>query len=308
MRANFPSGISIQKSAEMATQIRKLLLKFPEVKLVSSQSGRNDDGTDPYGPNRNEVFVALKAYDTWPSGMNKAALVDQFANRLHASVPGAAFSFTQPIIDNVTEAVTGSAADLAVIITGPDLKTLRQYAGQALKVVRDVPGAADTAIEQESDQAQLRIAVKRDEVARYGINVRDVEDVIEMAIGGRVVSTVFEGERRFDLTVRYPLNARTDLTSIGNVMVPTHEGGRVPLSQLTDIAIVNGASIISRRENKRQITVRTNIRGRDQGSFVSEAQRRFKRRFNCLPATQSIGVASLRIFSGRSVALPSSCP
>ena len=142
----------------MATQIRKLLLKFPEVKLVSSQSGRNDDGTDPYGPNRNEVFVALKPYDTWPSGMNKADLVDQFANKLHASVPGAAFSFTQPIIDNVTEAVTGSAADLAVIITGPDLKTLRQYAGQALKVVRDVPGAADTAIEQESDQAQLRIA------------------------------------------------------------------------------------------------------------------------------------------------------
>lgn len=275
VRANFPSGISIQKSADMATQIRKLLMGFPEVKLISSQSGRNDDGTDPYGPNRNEVFVALQPYDTWPSGMNKAALVEQFSNKLHANIPGAAFSFTQPIIDNVTEAVTGSAADLAVIITGPDLKTLRELTDRALTVVRDVPGAADTAIEQESDQAQLRIAVKRDEVARYGINVRDVEDVIETAIGGRAVSTLFEGERRFDITVRYPPSARTDLTAIGNVMVPTREGGRVPLSQLTDIEVVNGASIIARRENKRQITVRTNIRGRDQGSFVAEAQHRF---------------------------------
>jgi cobalt-zinc-cadmium resistance protein CzcA len=125
--------------------------------------------------------------------------------------------------------------------------------------------------------------VKRDEVARYGINVKDVEDVIEMAIGGRTVSTLFEGERRFDITVRYPPSARTDLTSIGNVMVPTHEGGRVPLSQLTDIQIVNGASIIARRENKRQITVRTNIRGRDQGSFVAEAQRRFKKAIQLPP-------------------------
>jgi cobalt-zinc-cadmium resistance protein CzcA len=283
VRANFPSGISIQKSAEMATEIRKLLMQYPEVKLVSSQSGRNDDGTDPYGPNRNEIFVALKPYDTWPSGMNKAALVEQFAKKLHASIPGAAFSFTQPIIDNVTEAVTGSAADLAVIITGPDLKSLRELANRALTVVRQVPGAADTAIEQEGDQAQLRISVKRDEVARYGINVRDVEDVIEMAIGGRTVSTLFEGERRFDITVRYPPSARTDLASIGNVMVPTHEGGRVPLSQLTDIQIVNGASIIARRENKRQITVRTNIRGRDQGSFVAEAQRRFNKAIQLPP-------------------------
>ena len=275
VRANFPAGISIQKSADMATQIRGLLRAFPEVKLVSSQSGRNDDGTDPYGPNRNEFFVALNAYDTWPAGVDKAALVEQFSKKLHDNIPGAAFSFTQPIIDNVTEAVTGSAADLAVIISGPDLKTLRTYAGQTLEVIRKVPGAADSALEQEDEQAQLRIAVNRDEVARYGINVRDVEDVIEMAIGGRSVSTMFEGERRFDINVRYPAADRTDVAAIGNVMVPTHEGGRVPLAQLSEIRVVNGASIIARRENKRQITVRTNIRGRDQGSYVAEAQKAF---------------------------------
>jgi cobalt-zinc-cadmium resistance protein CzcA len=276
VRANFPSGISLEKSAQMATRIRSLLREFPEVKLVSSQSGRNDDGTDPYGPNRNELFVALKPYDTWPPGVNKTVLVDQFSKKLRESIPGAAFSFTQPIIDNVTEAVTGSAADLAVIIGGPDLATLRLYADRTLEVIRQVPGAADSAIEQESDQAQLQITINRDEVARYGINVRDVEDVIEMAIGGRAVSTMFEGERRFDITVRYTPVARKDLAAIGNVLVPTHEGGHVPLSQLAAVKVVNGSSIIARRENRRQITVRTNIRGRDQGSFVAEAQKRYE--------------------------------
>ena len=283
VRANFPAGISIQKSAEMATKIRGLLGRFPEVKLVSSQSGRNDDGTDPYGPNRNEMFVALNAYDTWPKGVDKAVLVDQFSKVLKDNIPGAAFSFTQPIIDNVTEAVTGSAADLAVIITGPDLATLRRYAGQTLEAIRVVPGAADSAIEQESDQAQLRITVDRDATARYGINVRDVEDVIEMAIGGRNVSTLFEGEKRFAIAVRYPSVSRSDVTAIGNVMVPTREGGRVPLAQLAEIKAVNGASIIARRENKRQITVRTNIRGRDQGSYVAEAQKAFDEKVKLPP-------------------------
>ena len=275
VRANFRSGISIAKSAEMAGHIRAILRSFPEVKLVSSQSGRNDSGTDPYGPNRNELFVALNPYDTWPSGIDKAALIDQFSKRLNNEIPGAAFSFTQPIIDNVTEAVTGSAADLAVIFSGPDLAKLRALAAQCLEIVRQVPGAADTAIEQEADQAQLRIAIDRQKVARYGINVRDVEDVIEMAIGGRVVTTMFEGERRFDITVRYVPEARTDINAIGNTLVPTREGGRVPLSELAKLEVVTGASIIARRENRRQITVRTNIRGRDQGSFVQEAQRRF---------------------------------
>jgi cobalt-zinc-cadmium resistance protein CzcA len=245
------------------------------VQLVSSQTGRNDSGTDPYGPNRNELFVALKPYDTWPSGRTKSELVEAFAKKLQAEIPGTFFSFTQPIIDNVTEAVTGSPADLAVILSGPDLNVLRSLAAQGLEVVRQVPGAADTAVEQEADQAQLRLAVNRSEVARYGINVKDVQDVIEMAIGGRAVSTMFEGERRFDVTVRYTPEARSDMHSIGNILIPTHDGGHVPLSQLADIRVVTGASIIARRENRRQVSVRTNIRGRDQGSFVEDAQKRF---------------------------------
>jgi cobalt-zinc-cadmium resistance protein CzcA len=277
VRANFPAGISLTKSAEEAAKIRHILETFPEVQMVSSQSGRNDSGTDPYGPNRNEFFVALKNYDTWPPGVRKTDLVDRISAVLRAQIPGANFSLTQPIIDNVTEAVTGSPADLAVIISGPDLKRLRALADQTLQVLRPIPGAADTFLEQESEQAQLRILIDRARVARYGINVRDVQDVIEMAVGGKPISTVFEGERRFDVTVRFPEQARADADAIGNILVPTHEGGRVPLAQLARIEVVNGASIIARRENIRQISVRTNIRGRDQGSFVAEAQSKFEK-------------------------------
>ncbi len=170
-----------------------------------------------------------------------------------------------------------------------------------------MPGAADTAIEQEADQAQLRIAIDRQEVARYGINVRDVEDVIEMAIGGRPVSTVFEGERRFDVTVRYTPEARTDITAIGNILVPTREGGRVPLSQLADIKVLNGASIIARRENKRQISVRTNIRGRDQGSFVAEAQRRLQEAVKLPAAITWTGADSSKTWNARANGSPSFC-
>lgn len=277
VRANLPAGISIDQSSQVATNIRSIIASHPEVHLVSSQTGRNDAGTDPYGPNRNEFFLALNPYDTWPEGMDKAKLIDQLSNELNEKIPGAAFSFTQPIVDNVTEAVTGSAADLAVILRGPDLAKLRGTAEQALQVIREVPGAADTAIEQETDQAQLRIKLDRHAIARYGINVRDVQDVIEMAIGGRSAGIMFEGERRFDITVRYVPEARADIAAIRNILIPTRDGGRVPLSLLAEVKVVTGATIIARRENQRQITVRTNIRGRDQGSFVADAQERFAR-------------------------------
>jgi cobalt-zinc-cadmium resistance protein CzcA len=283
IRANLPAGISLEKSTAIAGQIREIVSKYPEVKLVSSQTGRNDSGTDPYGPNRNEMFLALKPYDTWPEGIHKQDLIVELSKKLNSEIPGAAFSFTQPIIDNVTEAVTGSAADLAVIFRGNDLEKLRQLAAQTLEVVRKVPGAADSAIEQESDQAQLRIRINRQDVARYGINVHDVQDVIEMAIGGRPAGIMFEGERKFDITVRYVPEARTDVSAIGNILVTTRDGGHVPLAQLADIKVVSGASIIARRENQRQITVRTNIRGRDQGSFVKEAQQRFAQNIKLPP-------------------------
>ena len=276
IRANLPAGVSLDKSAQTANKIRQIIMTFPEVEICMSQSGRNDSGTDPFGPNRNEFLIDLQPYKSWKSGWSKNKLVAEMSKKLNDSVPGVTFNFTQPIVDTSTEIATGSSADLAVIISGPDLKTLREVAEKMLKVVEKVPGAADTSIEQEADQPQLRIAVKRGEVARYGINVSEVQDVIEMAIGGRGVTTIFEGEKRFDVTVRYIPEARVDADAIGQILVATQDGGRVPLSQLAEIRVSNGSSIIARRENKRQMTVRTNIRGRDQGSFVAEAQGKLK--------------------------------
>src|SRR5262249_47109131 len=190
------------------------------------------------------------------------------------TIPEVVLNFTQPIIDSATEIATGSSADLAVIVSGPDLYELRALAAQALRMLREVRGAVDTSIEQEPDQAQLRISINRFQVARYGINVSDVQDVIALAIGGSPITTVFEGDRHFDIVARFIPEARSDPATIGNVLIPVRDGARVPLSQLADIRVVDGASIVARRENERQITVRTNIRGRDQGGFVAEAQAR----------------------------------
>jgi len=275
VRANLPPGTSLSKSAEIASDMSGLILQSKEVKLVASQTGRNDSGTDPFGPNRNELLITLHPYDTW-GGKTKGQLVDELNRRLRANIPGAQLNFTQPIIDTVTESVTGSSADLAVIFSGSDLTELRRIAAQTLEVIRHVPGAADSAIEQESDQAQLQILIQREQAARYGINVDDIQQLIELALGGKAISPFFEGERRFDITARYRAGSRSNIGDLKNILVHTADNMRVPLSQLAGIHVENGASIIARRENERQMTVRTNIRGRDQGSFVEEAQRRFE--------------------------------
>jgi len=274
IRANLAPGISLAKSAETANAMRSIIRRSPEVKMVMSQSGRNDSGTDPFGPNRNELLIEMHPYDTWPAGKTKADLVEELSRRLRSEIPGSTFNFTQPIIDTSTEIATGSSADLAIIISGPDLSTLRTLATDTLELVRQIRGAADSSIEQEADQPQLRIRIRRHEAARYGIKMSDIEDVIELAVGGRAIGTVFEGERRFDIAARYAAAARSDPAAIGNILIAAPNGNRIPLSQLADIQVQDGATIIARRENKRSITVRTNIRGRDQGGFVSEAQSR----------------------------------
>ncbi len=277
LRANLPPGVSLEKSAESAARMRDLIRQSEEVLFVTSQTGRQESNTEPFGPNRNEFLIVPHPYSTWPPGRTKAQLVSELSTRLQAAFPTAAFNFSQPIMDMVMESVTGSSADLAVIFSGPNLSELRRLAGTALDLLKTVPGAADTSIEQESEQPQLRLQVRRDDAARYGINVADVQDVVEMAIGGRPISTLFDGERRFGIGVRYVPEARSTLSGIGSIVVQGADGRSAVLSQMADIRIDDGASSIARRENRRQISVRTNIRGRDQGSFVREVQRRMQR-------------------------------
>jgi cobalt-zinc-cadmium resistance protein CzcA len=272
IRCFFPVGISLDAAKRYCPVIRRVISGHSPVDVVLTQLGRNDDGTDPYGPNRLEIFVGLKDYATWTKGTSKKELLTQIKSELENAVPGALFSFSQPILDNVTEAVTGSVADLAVLINGSDLDLMRVKADSILTVIRTLQGASESGIEQEGNQAQLTVTIDLDAAARFGINVVDVQRMIEAAIGGRSVSKLYEGERRFDIVVRYSPEYRSSIDAVRSLLVFSPVRGRIPLSQLASVTLVDGATVIQREEGKRQISVRTNIRGRDQGSFVAEAQ------------------------------------
>ena len=175
IRCFFPVGISLKESANYCPVIRNVISRHKQVNVVLTQLGRNDDGTDPYGPNRLEIFVGLRDYSTWSKQISKEELLRQIKDELEDAVPGAQFSFSQPILDNVTEAVTGSVADLAILINGDDLKLMRSKADSILAIIKTIPGASESGIEQEGDQAQLTVDIDRTAVARYGINVSDVQ-------------------------------------------------------------------------------------------------------------------------------------
>ncbi|MCX7930637.1 MAG: CusA/CzcA family heavy metal efflux RND transporter [Chlorobi bacterium] len=274
IRCVLPAGVSLDAARLVPPRIRQLIGSYDEVKVCVTQLGRNDDGTDPYGPNRIECLVQLTPYSTWKSGRTKHQLLQEIKSQLEAEFPGANFSFSQPILDNVTEAVTGSAADLAVLINGDDIPLMRRLALKVLDILRVVRGASESGLEQEGPQTQLVIRVRREDAARYGINIADINRLLELAIGGKPVSILYEGERRFNIVVRYPRQLRATADDIASMLVLTPSGQKIPLEQVADVQMVEGQTIIARQDGHRQVGVRTNIRGRDQGSFVAEAQQR----------------------------------
>lgn len=274
IRCILPSGIALDEARQYPIQIRATLSNFPEVRVTISSLGRNDDGTDPYGPSRIETLVQLQPYKTWSSGRTKSELQYAMQEALEASMPGASFSFSQPILDNVSEAVTGSASDLAVLISGNNPDTLHHLALAVLNEVQSVPGASASGLEQEGSQTQLLIDVDRVALARYGIDISDVNTVIDLAVAGSPVSEVYEGDRRFAISLRYTQDARSSIPAIENLLIHSPTGARIPLSQVARIRLVEGLTIVAREDGVRQIGVRTNIIGRDQGSFVAEAQKK----------------------------------
>ena len=274
IRLFFPVGTTLQEAGRYMPVIRETIRNHPQVSVVLAQLGRNDDGTDPYGPNRMEILVGLKDYDSWPGDTTKDALLQRIKDGLEASIPGAQISFSQPILDNVTEAITGSVADLAVLINGQDLKLMRAKADSMVRIIKEVNGASEYGIEQEGDQAQLNITIDRERAARYGINVSDLQRLIEAAIGGRPISKLYDGPQRFGIVVRYGDAYRGSLDAIQRIEIPSPTGGRIPLVQIATVALIDGPTIIYRQDGLRQISVRTNIRGRDQGGFVEEAQQK----------------------------------
>jgi len=267
-----PTPVSLTTAKELERKVRAKLETFSEARMVLTQLGRPEDGTDPKGFNNLEVLIDLNPKDTWRY-KKKDELV-QAMDRELSIFPGILTNFSQVIQDNVEEAISGVKGEIAVKIFGSDLKTLQDRADQVTHILASIRGATDVAAEQQAGLAQVMVDIDRAKVSRYGINVADVEKVMEIGMGGMAASQFLEGERRFDITLRYEENARNSVAGLENLTVPTPNGQRIPLSELSTIKINQGASRISREDNMRRIAIKCNLIDRDQGSFVAEAQQK----------------------------------
>jgi cobalt-zinc-cadmium resistance protein CzcA len=276
MRSFLPSGTNIDENQKIAPVIRAIAARHTQIESIITQSGRNDDGTDPFPSNRTEILIILKDYKLWADDTTKKQLLQVLRSEFERSLPGATLSYGQPIIDQVAEIVNGSAADLAINIIGDDLVLMREKADTIVKIVKGIQGASETSIEQEGPQDQLTIRINRTQAARYGINVSDIQTIIEAAIGGKVISTLYDGNRKYDIVTRFFPEDRNNIDIIRSLQVPAPSGALIPMSQLAEIQFTPGQTNIYREDGKRLITVRTNVRGRDQGSFVEEVRKEIK--------------------------------
>jgi cobalt-zinc-cadmium resistance protein CzcA len=275
VRATTPYTISFDEASRLAPQIRQVLMSFPQTTQVANELGRPDDGTDPTGFFNDEFYVGLKPYDdpAWTGEIRtKPQLIAAIQAKL-SSFPGIIFNYTQPAEDAVDEAETGLKSALAVKLFGPDLATLEEKAKEVKKIISRVPGITDITIVQELGQPSLTIAPDREKIAQYGLNVADVNTLIETAIGGRAATQVIQGERQFDLIVRMQEPFRRNMDAIKNLLITTPDGQHLPLSQFADVRINNGASFIYREANSRYIGIQFSVQNRDLASAVGEARR-----------------------------------
>ena len=287
IRATMPYTISFEEASKLSPQVRNLLMKYPMVTDVGSELGRPDDGTDPTGFFNDEFYVGLKPYgdSVWKTGSihNKAELTEDIQKQLK-SFPGIIFNYTQPAEDAVDEALTGLKSALAVKIYGPDLNVLQDRALEIKRRLSQVPGFTELTVVRELGQPSLIINVDRDKIARYGINVADVEGIVQAAVGGQAATQVIQGEKLFDLVVRMRPEFRENAQQIGNLLVGTPTGQQIPLSELSDIHEASGASFIYRENNSRYIGVQYSIEGRDLQSAVADGERSIADVAKSLPA------------------------
>ncbi len=287
VRATMPYTISYEEAAKIAPQIRDLLAKYPQVTEVGSELGRPDDGTDPTGFFNCEFYVGLKTYNdaTWKTGSihNKPELIEDLQKKLVA-YPGIIFNYTQPAEDAVDEALTGLKSALAVKVYGSDLNVLQDRALEIKRRLSQVRGFTELTVVRELGQPSLIVQVDRDKIARYGINVADVEGVVQAAVGGQAATQVIQGEKLFDLVVRMRPEFRENAQQIGNLLVGTPAGQQIPLSELSDIREGNGASFIYRENNSRYIGVQYSIEGRDLASAVKDGEHAIADIQKALPA------------------------
>ncbi len=273
VRASMPLSISLEDSYHYTRKFRQVFEQFPEVRGVISQTGRPNDGTDATGFFNQEFFVDLFPQDEWKRDISKDELIAEMQQKL-AKYQGIDFNFSQPISDNVEEAVSGVKGSIAVKIQGRDLQVLDKKADQVYAILKKVQGIQDLGVFRNLGQPELLITLNPDKMAQYGVDAADANAVIEMAIGGKAVSQVYEEERKFDLRLRYDLPFRSSIEQIGNLKVPTLNGGKIPLKEIANIGNVSGPAFIYRENNARFIAVKFSVRGRDLGSTIEEAQQR----------------------------------
>ena len=275
VRATMPYTISFEEAAGISPQIRQILMSYPQVTVVGSELGRPDDGTDPTGFYNVEFYVGLKPYkdSTWQGAIHtKEELTESIRHKLDA-YPGIIFNFTQPAEDAVDEALTGLKSALAVKVFGPDLSVLQDAGIKIKEALQRIPGFAELTVVRELGQPSLLVDVDREKIARYGINVADVEAVVQAGVGGQAATQVIQGEKLFDLVVRMKPEFRQSGPQISNLLVGTPSGQQIPLSQLANISQGIGASMIYRENNSRYIGIQYSIVGRDMARAVEEGQK-----------------------------------
>jgi cobalt-zinc-cadmium resistance protein CzcA len=265
--------VSLEESVQISTRIERVVKRFPEVQQVVTKIGRPDLATEAMGIYQGDLYVLLHPIETWTTGRDKAQLIEALDEAL-AVMPGVSFNFTQPMAMRLDEVVSGIKADVAVKIFGPDAAVLSGLAARIRRVVDDVRGAADVQVEVFEGAAQLEVAIDRQAIARYGLDVTDVQDAVETAIGGMQATELFDGARRFPVVLRFPADTRADAAALGAVTLSAPGGERVPLGRLARIAVDSTPEAINHENAERRLVVQSNVRGRDVGSFVAEAQRR----------------------------------
>jgi cobalt-zinc-cadmium resistance protein CzcA len=264
-----PPATVLDKTKEIERQVRAILKTYPEVNNVITQVGRPDDGTDPKGPNNMEIMADLKPHGTWRFA-DKEALIADMTQKIRA-IPGVPTNFSQVIQDNVEEALSGVKGEIAIKIFGPDLEILEDKSTQVANVIRSIRGAADVEAIKVGGQTELNVTLDRGRMARYGLNINDVNATIQTAMGGSAVSSFYEGNRLFDVTLRFAESNRDAVDDVSDLSVALPGGGTLPLSSIANIEVRQGAARVGREAGGRMVAVKANLLGRDQGSFVAEA-------------------------------------
>ncbi|MET3127031.1 cobalt-zinc-cadmium resistance protein CzcA [Arcicella rosea] len=282
VRATMPRSISLNESVRYANDMRKVFEGFPEVRQVMSQAGRPNDGTDPTGFYNVEFHVDIYPQKEWKSGLTKAQLIEQMQKKLDV-FQGVSLGFSQPIMDNVEEAVSGVKGSIAVKIYGQDFEYLEKEAEKVNDVLKKIEGIEDLGIIKNLGQPELRIELDQQKMDLYGVQAADAEAVVSMAIGGQTASQLFEGERKFDIRIRFQPEYRKSEAEIGDLMVPTMNGTKIPIKEIATIRTLTGPSLIFREDTKRFIAVKFSVRGRDMGSTIEEAQKEVNKVVHSLP-------------------------